>query len=104
MSSSDNTIFKQGELVEISGDISKHDDIKIGIVSSHVKQGMFGELVAIQTIDKTYFRAPQYLKPYIPEQKSESVLMDFTPGNQLNIAILAALNNVKDLPLSKNQA
>lgn len=103
MSSSDNTIFKQGELVEISGDISKHDDIKIGIVSSHVKQGMFGELVAIQTIDKTYFRAPQYLKPYIPEQKSESVLMDFTPGNQLNIAILAALNNVKDLPLSKNQ-
>lgn len=103
MSSLENSLYKKGQLVEISPILTKHEHAEVGIVSSYVTKGLFGELVAAQTIDKIFFGKPQFFTPYSPEHKSESSVTDFLPGNETHIALLSALNNMKELPLSRNQ-
>lgn len=95
--------FIKGQLVEISPKLSKHEQIEIGIVSSCASNSIFGDLVAVQTIDKVFFGKPEFFTPYSPEQKSESTSTDFHAGKETNIALLSALNNIKELPLSRNQ-
>lgn len=103
MNSSNKYSFIKGQLVEISPKLSKHEQIEIGIVSSYASNSIFGDLVAVQTIDKFFFGEPEFFTPYSPEQKSESTSTDFHAGKETNIALLSALNNIKELPLSRNQ-
>lgn len=95
-------MFHQGQLVVVSTSLSKHEQTEVGIVSSYVSNSMLGEVVSVQTIDEIFFGKPEFFSSFNPAHFSCVTMTDFTVGNDTNIVLLSALNNIKELPLSKN--
>lgn len=89
-------------MVEISPALTKHKQVEIGIVSSYSTKGILGEVVAAQTINTIFFGKPEFFSPYSPERESISSITDFCAGEETNTVLLSALNNIKELPLSRN--